>query len=166
MESFRTCFLFEMLFLNFVCDVSRVLRVERVAREAEERLLREEEARTMAEEQRKRDEVQRLQDEKEAEERAQAEQEENLRLQKQVWGSSCSKRTHRHTHTHTHTASLHQSQAVCPSHHKQTLSTIFSKQPVCGVFQWHLFTVSAQLFTSRWPHVITGSFKNTVQFVF
>ena len=38
----------------------------------------------MAEEQRKRDEEQRLKDEKEAEDRAKAEQEENLRLQKQV----------------------------------------------------------------------------------
>lgn len=31
---------------------------------------------------------------------------------------------------------------------------VFSKQPVCGVFQCHLFTVSAQLFTSHWPHLI------------
>lgn len=38
----------------------------------------------MAEEQRRRDEAQRLQEEKEAEERAKAEQEENIRLQKQV----------------------------------------------------------------------------------
>lgn len=54
-------------------------------REAEESRLREEEARAMAEEQRKRDEAQRLLDEKEAQERAVAEQEENLRLQKQVY---------------------------------------------------------------------------------
>lgn len=38
----------------------------------------------MAEEQRRRDEAQRLRDEREAEERAAAEQEENVRLQKQV----------------------------------------------------------------------------------
>lgn len=38
----------------------------------------------MAEEQRRRDEAQRLQQEKEAQERAKAEQEENIRLQKQV----------------------------------------------------------------------------------
>lgn len=38
----------------------------------------------MAEEQRKRDEAKRLQEEKEAQERAKAEHEENLRLQKQV----------------------------------------------------------------------------------
>ncbi len=62
----------------------RILREERIAREAEERRLREEEARAMAEEQRRRDEAQRLQEEKEAQERAKAEQEENLRLQKQV----------------------------------------------------------------------------------
>ncbi|XP_059194535.1 MAP7 domain-containing protein 1a isoform X2 [Centropristis striata] len=64
-------------------EKERVLREERIAREAEERRLREEEARAMAEEQRKRDEAQRLLDEKEAQERAKAEQEENLRLQKQ-----------------------------------------------------------------------------------
>ncbi|KAM4579765.1 MAP7 domain-containing protein 1a isoform 5-T5 [Odontesthes bonariensis] len=64
-------------------EKERVLREERIAREAEERQRREEEARAMAEEQRRRDEEQRLQDEKEAEERAIAEQEENLRLQKQ-----------------------------------------------------------------------------------
>lgn len=62
----------------------RILREERIAREAEERQRREEEARTMAEEQRRRDEAQRLQEEKEAQERAKAEQEENIRLQKQV----------------------------------------------------------------------------------
>lgn len=39
----------------------------------------------MAEEQQRRDEAQRLQEEKEAQERAKAEQEENLRLQKQVY---------------------------------------------------------------------------------
>lgn len=38
----------------------------------------------MAEEQRRRDEAQCLQEEKEAQERAKAEQEENIRLQKQV----------------------------------------------------------------------------------
>ncbi|CAK6964345.1 MAP7 domain-containing protein 1a isoform X1 [Scomber scombrus] len=64
-------------------EKERILREERIAREAEERRLREEEARAMAEEQRKRDEAQRLQDEKEAEEKAKAEHEENLRLQKQ-----------------------------------------------------------------------------------
>ncbi|XP_034410060.1 MAP7 domain-containing protein 1a isoform X3 [Cyclopterus lumpus] len=64
-------------------EKERILREERIAREAEERRLREEEAQAMAEEQRRRDEAQRLQDEKEAEERAKAEQEENLRLQKQ-----------------------------------------------------------------------------------
>lgn len=53
-------------------------------KEAEERRLREEEARVMAEEQRRRDEAQRMQEEKEAQERAKAEQEESLRLQKQV----------------------------------------------------------------------------------
>ena len=66
----------------------RILREERIAREAEERQRREEEARGMAEEQRKRDEAQRLQEEKEAQERAKAEEEENLRLQKQVWSPS------------------------------------------------------------------------------
>uniref|UniRef100_A0A8C2XGH8 MAP7 domain containing 1 n=1 Tax=Cyclopterus lumpus TaxID=8103 RepID=A0A8C2XGH8_CYCLU len=69
-------------------EKERILREERIAREAEERRLREEEAQAMAEEQRRRDEAQRLQDEKEAEERAKAEQEENLRLQKQVYGLS------------------------------------------------------------------------------
>ncbi|KAM6935358.1 MAP7 domain-containing protein 1a isoform 2-T2 [Lycodopsis pacificus] len=64
-------------------EKERVLREERIAREAEERRLREEEARAMAEEQRRRDEAQRVQDEKEAQERATAEEEENLRLQKQ-----------------------------------------------------------------------------------
>ncbi|XP_037641560.1 MAP7 domain-containing protein 1a isoform X2 [Sebastes umbrosus] len=64
-------------------EKERVLREERIVREAEESRLREEEARAMAEEQRKRDEAQRLLDEKEAQERAVAEQEENLRLQKQ-----------------------------------------------------------------------------------
>ncbi|XP_019122747.1 MAP7 domain-containing protein 1a isoform X3 [Larimichthys crocea] len=64
-------------------EKERILREERIAREAEERRLREEEARAMAEEQRRRDEAQRLQEEKEAEERAKAEEEENLRLQKQ-----------------------------------------------------------------------------------
>lgn len=62
----------------------RLLREERIAREAVERQRREEEARAMAEEQRRRDEAQRLQEEQEAEERAKAEQEENMRLQKQV----------------------------------------------------------------------------------
>lgn len=38
----------------------------------------------MAEEQRRRDEAKQLQEEKEAQERARAEQEESLRLQKQV----------------------------------------------------------------------------------
>ncbi|XP_078788864.1 MAP7 domain-containing protein 1a isoform X7 [Oryzias latipes] len=64
-------------------EKERVLKEERIAREAKERQQREEEARAMAEEQRKRDEEKRLQDEKEAQERARAEQEENLRLQKQ-----------------------------------------------------------------------------------
>ncbi|XP_068591734.1 MAP7 domain-containing protein 1a isoform X4 [Cebidichthys violaceus] len=64
-------------------EKERILKEERIAREAEERRLREEEARAMAEEQRRRDEAQRLQDEKEAQERAKAEEEENLRLQKQ-----------------------------------------------------------------------------------
>uniref|UniRef100_A0A672GLY0 MAP7 domain containing 1a n=1 Tax=Salarias fasciatus TaxID=181472 RepID=A0A672GLY0_SALFA len=64
-------------------EKERILREERIAREAEERRRREEEARAMAEEQRRRDEEQRLQEEKEAQERAKAEQEENLRLQKQ-----------------------------------------------------------------------------------
>ncbi|KAM6910776.1 MAP7 domain-containing protein 1a [Xenentodon cancila] len=64
-------------------EKERILREERVAKEAEERRRREEEARAMAEEQRRRDEEQRLKDEKEAEGRAKAEQEENIRLQKQ-----------------------------------------------------------------------------------
>ncbi|XP_026227476.1 MAP7 domain-containing protein 1a isoform X2 [Anabas testudineus] len=64
-------------------EKERILREERIAREAEERQRREEEARAMAEEQRRRDEELRLKDEKEAQERAKAEQEENLRLQKQ-----------------------------------------------------------------------------------
>lgn len=55
-----------------------------MAREAEERKRREEEARFMAEQQRLRDEVQRAEEEKEAQRRAKAEQEENERLQKQV----------------------------------------------------------------------------------
>lgn len=54
-----------------------------MAREAEERKRREEEARFMAEQQRLRDEAQRVQEEKEAQERAKAEQEENEKLQKQ-----------------------------------------------------------------------------------
>lgn len=64
--------------------IVRILREERIAREAEERHLRELEACAMAEEQRRRDEARRLQEEKEAEERAKAEEEENLLLQKQV----------------------------------------------------------------------------------
>ncbi|XP_056299518.1 MAP7 domain-containing protein 1a isoform X2 [Pseudoliparis swirei] len=64
-------------------EKERILRAERIALEAVERGLREEEARAMAKEQERRDEAQRLLDEKEAEERANAEQEENLRLQKQ-----------------------------------------------------------------------------------
>lgn len=55
-----------------------------MAREAEERKRREEEARFMAEQQRLRDEAQRTQEEKEAQERAKVEQEENERLQRQV----------------------------------------------------------------------------------
>lgn len=54
-----------------------------MAREAEERKRREEEARFMAEQQRLQDEAKRAQEEKEAQERAQAEQEENERLQRQ-----------------------------------------------------------------------------------
>ncbi len=76
--------LWKVLILHVMSKLCRILREERIAREAEERQRREEEARAMAEEQRKRDEAQRLQEEKEAEERARAEQEENLRLQKQV----------------------------------------------------------------------------------
>lgn len=55
-----------------------------MAREAEERKRREEEAQFMAEQQRLRDEAQRAEQEKEAQERAKAEQEENDRLQKQA----------------------------------------------------------------------------------
>lgn len=55
-----------------------------MAREAEERKRREEEAKFMAEQQRLRDDAQREQEEKEAQERARAEQEENERQQKQV----------------------------------------------------------------------------------
>lgn len=55
-----------------------------MAREAEERKGREEEARFMAEQQRLRDEAQRIEEEKEAQERAKAEQEENEKLQRQV----------------------------------------------------------------------------------
>lgn len=55
-----------------------------MAREAEERKRREEEAQFMAEQQRLRDEAQRAEQEKEAQERARAEQEENERLQKQA----------------------------------------------------------------------------------
>ena len=55
-----------------------------MAREAEERKRREEEARFMAEQQRLRDEAQRAQEEKEAQQRAKAEQEESERLQRQV----------------------------------------------------------------------------------
>ncbi|XP_039534545.1 MAP7 domain-containing protein 1b isoform X6 [Pimephales promelas] len=55
---------------------SRALREEHARREEEERRRREEEARFMAEQQR-------LQEEKEAQERARAEHEENLRLQRQ-----------------------------------------------------------------------------------
>lgn len=55
-----------------------------MAREAEERKRREEEAQFMAEQQRLRDEAQRAEQEKEAQERAKAEQEENERLQKQA----------------------------------------------------------------------------------
>lgn len=84
-RAFCTCVCLKMPYPPFCLPgVSRILRGERIAREAEERQRREEEARAMAEEQRKRDEIQRLQEDKEAEERAKAEQEENLRLQKQV----------------------------------------------------------------------------------
>nr|XP_061814581.1 MAP7 domain-containing protein 1-like isoform X5 [Nerophis lumbriciformis] len=61
----------------------RILREERLAREAEDQRRREQEALAMAQEQQKRDEARRLQEEKEAEERAKAEHQENLRLQKQ-----------------------------------------------------------------------------------
>ncbi|XP_072535867.1 MAP7 domain-containing protein 1a isoform X2 [Salminus brasiliensis] len=64
-------------------EKERLEREERLVREAEERRCREEEARLMAEQQRLRDEAQRLQQEKEAQERARAEQEENERLQRQ-----------------------------------------------------------------------------------
>lgn len=76
--------LWKILILSLIPNLRRILREERIAREAEERQRREEEARAMAEEQRRRDEAQRLQEEKEAQERAKAEQEESLRLQKQV----------------------------------------------------------------------------------
>lgn len=79
-----TVFSTQMLILSLMLNQFRILREERIAREAEERQRREEEARAMAEEQRRRDEELRLKDEKEAQERAKAEQEENLRLQKQV----------------------------------------------------------------------------------
>lgn len=59
----------------------RALREEHARREEEERRRREEEARFMAEQQR-------LQEEKEARERARAEQEENLHLQRQVSSAS------------------------------------------------------------------------------
>ncbi|XP_034017316.1 MAP7 domain-containing protein 1-like isoform X2 [Thalassophryne amazonica] len=62
---------------------NRILREEAMAREAEERKHREEEARFMAEQQRLRDEAQKIQEEKEAQERAKAEQEENEKLQRQ-----------------------------------------------------------------------------------
>ncbi|KAM8884337.1 uncharacterized protein ACB058_000545 isoform 6-T6 [Synchiropus picturatus] len=61
---------------------NRILREEAMAREAEERKRREEEARFMAEQQRLRDEAQQAQEKKEAQERAKAEQEENDRQQK------------------------------------------------------------------------------------
>ncbi|XP_061918354.1 MAP7 domain-containing protein 1a isoform X1 [Entelurus aequoreus] len=64
-------------------ETERILREERLAREAEDQRRREEEALAMAQEQQKRDEARRLQEEKEAEERAKAEHQENLRLQKQ-----------------------------------------------------------------------------------
>lgn len=76
--------LWKILMLSLMLKLFRILREERIAREAEERQRREEEARAMAEEQRRRDKAQRLQEEQEAQERAKAEQEENLRLQKQV----------------------------------------------------------------------------------
>lgn len=59
----------------------RALREEHARREEEERRRREEEARFMAEQQR-------LQEEKEEQERARAEHEENLRLQRQVSSAS------------------------------------------------------------------------------
>ncbi|KAG7219386.1 hypothetical protein INR49_002818 [Caranx melampygus] len=61
----------------------RLLREEAMAREAEERQRREEEAQFMAEQQRLRDEAQREEEEKEAQEKARAEQEESDRLQRQ-----------------------------------------------------------------------------------
>ncbi|XP_061814573.2 MAP7 domain-containing protein 1a isoform X4 [Nerophis lumbriciformis] len=64
-------------------ETERILREERLAREAEDQRRREQEALAMAQEQQKRDEARRLQEEKEAEERAEAEHQENLRLQKQ-----------------------------------------------------------------------------------
>ncbi|XP_061918380.1 MAP7 domain-containing protein 1-like isoform X2 [Entelurus aequoreus] len=64
-------------------ETERILREERLAREAEDQRRREEEALAMAQEQQKRDEARRLQEEKEAEEWAKAEHQENLRLQKQ-----------------------------------------------------------------------------------
>ncbi|XP_057689593.1 MAP7 domain-containing protein 1a isoform X1 [Corythoichthys intestinalis] len=64
-------------------EKDRLMREERLAREAEESRRREEEARIAAEEQRKRDEEKRIREEREAQERAEAEQEENIRLQKQ-----------------------------------------------------------------------------------
>ena len=84
-QSFWQMVLWKKLILSLLSNFLRILREERIAREAVERRLREEEARAMAEEQRKRDEAQRLQEEKEAEEKAKAEQEENIRLQKQVY---------------------------------------------------------------------------------
>lgn len=113
-----------ILISSLIPNLCRILREERIAREAEERQRREEEARAMAEEQRRRDEAQRIQDEKEAQERAKAEQEENLRLQKQVQarcqhsaGSWCRWRGtgllclmrwsgHRHQPSHTSSKSL------------------------------------------------------------
>ncbi|XP_047239433.1 MAP7 domain-containing protein 1-like isoform X3 [Girardinichthys multiradiatus] len=62
---------------------NRVLREEAMAREAEERKHRKEEARFMAEQQRLRDEAQRAEEEMEAQRRAKEEQEENERLQRQ-----------------------------------------------------------------------------------
>lgn len=66
-----------------------------MARDAEERKRREEEARFMEEQQRLRDEAQRAEEEEEAQRRAKAEQEENQRLQRQVsgWESSRSSRS-------------------------------------------------------------------------
>ncbi|XP_061771104.1 MAP7 domain-containing protein 1a isoform X2 [Nerophis ophidion] len=64
-------------------ETERILREERLAREAEDQRRREEEALAMAQEQQRRDQARRLQEEKEAEERARAEHQENLRLQKQ-----------------------------------------------------------------------------------